>query len=92
MALEGEISLAGNPGIVGVNWPGKTSDFPWKKIEVFSNTILTCTAASSTWPMTLHRFSMEEADVVSYNTSMMPGEITHRKMKEGESMIICQIY
>ena len=42
--------------------------------------------------MTLHRFSMEEADVVSYNTSMMPGEITHRKMKEGESMIICQIY
>ena len=50
------------------------------KFEVFSNTILTCTAASSTWPMTLHRFSMEEADVVSYNTSMMPGEITHRKM------------
>lgn len=30
MALEGEISLVGNPGIVGVNWPGKTSDFPWK--------------------------------------------------------------
>ena len=81
MALERKISLGGNCGFGGGDQLAKPKhQISHGKFEVFSNTILTCTAASSTWPMTLHRFSMEEADVVSYNTSMMPGEITHRKM------------